>query len=126
MTSLGLDRRTGAQLRDWAHVLQSIEDIITTSPETRTILREYGSDLPELVDRPMTDSNVMRLFVAIGLALSRWEPRFRIARVDVVRVNADGEVGLRLWGDYLPNGHKGDDTVAFDRDTVIALGRAGA
>ncbi|NYZ70451.1 baseplate assembly protein W, partial [Endozoicomonas sp. SM1973] len=48
----GTHRLTGKPLSNLDHLRQSITDILTTRIGTRLMRRDYGSRLPELVDRP--------------------------------------------------------------------------
>ena len=50
----GMDGTTGAKLAGIDHLRQSIRDILTTRIGTRVMRRDYGSDLPGLIDRPMS------------------------------------------------------------------------
>lgn len=82
MTALtGMDRTTGKALTGDAHLVQSLGDIITTPIGTRPMQRDYGSLVPELLDRPGTRSNLLLLSMAVALAVARWEPRVVVRRV---------------------------------------------
>lgn len=119
--SVGINRRTGKVLTDWAHVVQSIEDILTTRVGTRVMRREYGSDLPKLIDAPMNDYSLLMFYVATAEALDEWEPRFQLLEVYFVDASAAGNTTLRLVGQYLPRGHLGDPTPANDNTLVLDL-----
>lgn len=119
--SVGVDRRTGKVLVDWAHVVQSIEDIISTRILTRVMRRQYGSDWPRLIDSPMNEQMLLLFYVAAAEALDRWEPRFVLMDIQFVEADASGRTTLRLVGKYLPRGHKGDRTPANDNTLVIDL-----
>lgn len=119
--SVGIDRRTGQVLTDWAHVVQSIEDIFTTRILTRVMLREYGSDHPRLVDAPMNEQSLLLFYVVAAEALQRWELRFSLSVINYVEAEASGRVVLRLVGDYLPRGHLGDTTPSTDARRVLDL-----
>lgn len=94
----GLDRNTGALMTPDAHLAQSIGDILTTPTGTRVMRREYGSDLPKLIDAPLNGETMVDVFAATAEALDRWEPRFRLRRVEVAAAQA-GAVMLALYGD---------------------------
>ena len=96
----GLDRGSMAPREGWAHVLQSIEDILTTPIGTRVMRREYGSDLPLLVGRPMTPENVLLVYAATALAIAAWEPRFRLTGVEIEKADVTGALSLRIGGVY--------------------------
>lgn len=93
----------GRPLAGIDHLRQSIRDILTTRRGTRVMCRDYGSRLPELVDRPMNAALQMDIYAATAEALDRWEPRFRLAFVRITDA-APGRITMRLEGEYLPEG----------------------
>jgi phage baseplate assembly protein W len=116
-----MDRRTGRVLYDWPHVAQSIADILTTFKLTRLMRRDYGSDAPLLIDKPMNDASLIAFYVATAEALDRWEPRFELRNVSFVAANRDGQATLLLEGTYIPRGHLGDRTPAQVPDRPLTL-----
>ena len=97
----GMSKHTGENIGAMAHLRQSIEDILTTPLGTRVGRRDYGSTLPDLVDRPMSAGLVVDVTSASALALDKWEPRFALKRVHVASANATGHLQLGLEGEYL-------------------------
>ena len=85
----GMEGTTGAKLAGIDHLRQSIRDILTTRIGTRVMRRDYGSDLPGLVDRPMSPGLRVEIFAATARALRRWEPRVRVERIAVANAVAD-------------------------------------
>jgi phage baseplate assembly protein W len=84
MTAIGLNKTTGTGLDSLDdHIRQSISDIITTPVGTRVMRREYGSIVPDLVDQPMNRTTLLRVYAATAAAVMRWEPRFRISRIQM-------------------------------------------
>lgn len=57
------------------HLIQSINDILTTPIGSRVMRREYGSNLPDLIDQAMNSRGKARLYAATAGAIARWEPR---------------------------------------------------
>lgn len=98
---LGMDRLTGAPLDGAAHLAQSIGDILMTPIGSRTMRRDYGSMLFELLDRPVNAATRLLLFSATAIALRRWEPRLRLTRVGLTRAGADGAVAITIEGERL-------------------------
>ena len=94
---------TGTALEGWAHVCQSIRDILTTPLGTRVQRRDYGSRLFDLIDRPASPALTVEIFAAVAEALDKWEKRFRLERVETVEAKA-GRLELVLRGIYLPDG----------------------
>ncbi|HEX8402241.1 MAG TPA: GPW/gp25 family protein [Allosphingosinicella sp.] len=78
-----MSNTSGAAIEGDAHLAQSVGDILSTPIGTRIQRRDYGSLLPFLVDQPQTPGWRLQMFAATAIALDRWEPRFRIARVGV-------------------------------------------
>lgn len=95
-----MHRVTGQPLPGWAAVAQSIAVILTTPIGTRVMRREFGSELMDLIDRPMTPEVVLALYAATAYAIERWEPRFRLTGVEMAEPSADGSIVLALRGEY--------------------------
>lgn len=134
--STGINAATGAPLTDWAHVQQSLAKILTTRIGTRVMRRDFGSDLPDLVDRKMTPGNILLIYSAAATAIERWEPRFRmlagrlnaagyLATQDgrTVRAGDGGIVSLELHGLYYPRGHLGDYSVVETASSKVVFTR---
>lgn len=103
---IGTDAATGKPLSGIDHLHQSLRDILTTRVGTRVHLREYGSDLPNLLDQPTSRSLLVRIYAATALAVKRWEPRFKIERVGATV--EPGAITIEMTGKYLPNGQQLD------------------
>jgi phage baseplate assembly protein W len=111
----GMNRETGRQLAGWAHTVQSIGVILTTAIRERVMRREFGSTLPEQIDKPINALTLQSMRQATAEALHRWEPRYR-TRLVSVDAAAAGTVRLTLVGDYYPRGHLGDYSTKEPRD----------
>ncbi|EGK3350948.1 GPW/gp25 family protein [Salmonella enterica] len=79
----GVNCRTGKRLSGTAHLRQSVSDILNTPIGSRVLVRDYGSELFELVDSPRDDLLRLRIIAATAKALARWEPRLRLSTVKV-------------------------------------------
>lgn len=119
--SAGLDRRGGRPSTGWQHVQQSIDILLTTPVGARVMRREFGSEVPDLVDRKMTPRLILALYAAAAAAIRRWEPRFRLTRAAVSEASEQGRLGLVLYGTYFPRGHLGDYSVAEDASTRVVF-----
>jgi phage baseplate assembly protein W len=118
----GLDRRTGQVLQGWPHCVQSIEHILSTALGTMVMARDYGSDVPDRVDRPQNRIELAGLAMAAAEALRRDEPGFLLRRVDVRKTGANGVVEIAYAGDFLPFAHVGDfDYVERDVSGVASI-----
>ncbi|NVE01613.1 MULTISPECIES: GPW/gp25 family protein [unclassified Massilia] len=100
MALVGMDSRTGQPISGTAHLVQSVRDILTTPQGSRRMRPDYGSDLPRLVDLPVTPGWKSSVQAEVARALGRWEPRLKLKAVAVESI-VDGRVSLRLSGEYL-------------------------
>lgn len=94
----GVSVTTLRLLSEDAHLAQSINDILSTPIGSRVMRREYGSDLPNLIDAPLNGETLVDLFAATAEAIAKWEPRFVLRRVEVSDVVA-GKLSLTLTGE---------------------------
>lgn len=122
MGSTGIDRATGKVKRDWDHVLQSVSTIWTTFVGSRIMRRSFGGAGLGLIGRRLIPQTIALARLLTVLSLERWEPRVRVRRI-VVAATVDearaGEITMQIEVDYMPNGHKGDTTVAATRDIEL-------
>ncbi len=95
----GMSRTTGAAIDGIDHIWQSVADILGTPIGTRVGRRDYGSEVPELIDHPLIGANVLRLYAATAVALARWEDRLRLRQVGLVLGDRPGAATLVLDGD---------------------------
>jgi len=117
---MDLNHHTGETVDGWMHVVQSIETILVTRLNTRVFMRQFGSDVPVMVDMPMNDANIMALYVSVAEAIDRWEPRFELTDV-TLSAEADGVMSLQMKGNHMPNAHLGDATIVNDETQVIRV-----
>lgn len=92
----GIDRSTARPLAGEAHLAQSIADILFTPKGTRVMRRDYGSDLPALIDAPISGETSVEVAAAAAEALARWEPRVILRRVEIVEASAAGRLAIAL------------------------------
>lgn len=95
----GMARSSGEALDGLAHIRQSVADILSTPMGTRVGRRDYGSLLPELIDQPMTPANILRVYAATAVAVSRWEDRIRLRRVGLVAGERPGAAIVTIDGE---------------------------
>lgn len=110
MASTGFNNEAGSLLTGFDHVAQSIGVILNTPIGSRVMRREFGSEIIDLIDRPMTDQVILAIYSAAVMALARWEPRFAITGCQITDAAADGTVSIEFTGTYYPRGHLGDFT----------------
>lgn len=97
----GMDRNTGKMIDGLDHLMQSVIDILSTRLNTRVMLRDYGSDVMNLIDAPINNLLKIKLFGAVAKALAEWEPRFALKKIDIFNITQDGSMDLELEGKYL-------------------------
>jgi phage baseplate assembly protein W len=113
--SVGLNAASGSIVTGWDHVVQSLRDIFDTRFGSRIMREWYGSFVPNLLGRLITPQEVVPYFAAITAAIEQWEPRFRVTRIEAVKVTRDGQLHVFLEGEYRPRAVYGDFTVAGAR-----------
>ncbi|MBR8056770.1 GPW/gp25 family protein [Burkholderia dolosa] len=96
---VGMCRRTGRPIGGVDHLVQSIGDILGTRKGTRRELPEYGSDIPLMVDLPVTRGWISAAQAEAARAIGRWEPRIKLAQVKVLSV-IDGKPTFAIRGEY--------------------------
>lgn len=111
-----MDRTTGSTITELEHIRQSIGDILGTRIGSRLARREYGSNVPDLIDEPFNGATTLRLYAATAMALMRWEPRIRITRVQLQRGNEASTAVLDLEGTRV------DSNEAITLQVPLALG----
>lgn len=116
----GVDWRTGKPLTGWAHCRQSVEVILTTALMTLLMARDFGSDVPHLVDKPANERTIAQFTMAVVTALKKDEPGFRLTRFSVTRLGADGVAEFEIAGDFYPLGHRGDFSL-IERDVSTSV-----
>jgi phage baseplate assembly protein W len=92
----GMNQNTGRALTGLDHLYQSIARILTTPVGTRVARRDFGSELPDLVDAPNNGATRVRLYAAAATALMRWEPRLKLTRVQLVTDATNVSTGVQV------------------------------
>lgn len=70
-------------------VRQAILLLLSTMPGERVMRPEYGCDLEKLVFAPNDDTTAGLAMHYVRQAVTRWEPRVEVLRVDAVRKEED-------------------------------------
>ena len=106
---MGMSRETGREIAGIDHIRQSIGDILTTPLGARAggmvtdahgrarHVRDYGTDLLALIDKPITPALRVAAVAAAAQAIDAWEPRFRVTAIRVAAA-APGRIGIALDG----------------------------
>ena len=93
----GMDENTGKLIGEEEHLRQSIKRIIMTPIGTYPLQPDFGSRVPELVDKPMTDETILLINSSIVEALYKWEERIESVEVMLDTENSSsGELNFNL------------------------------
>ncbi len=82
----GTSKVDGSRLTRVGHILQSVEDILTTPIGSRVERRDYGSRLFELVDKPMTSELVADFVAYTAQSLRTYEKRIKVKSVKLTAI----------------------------------------
>lgn len=93
----GMDENTGKLIGGEAHLRQSIRRILTTPIGSYPLRPEFGSKVPDLIDKPMTEETFLQINTAIIEALYTFEPRIQTLEVMLDTENiSNGELSFNL------------------------------
>lgn len=99
---LGMSKDSGRTISGLEHLYQSIKDIFMTRKGTRVMRADYGSDLMELLDKPVNETWVASVIIAVSECLEQWEPRFILSAVEVTAAGDSGRFDVALEGEFYP------------------------
>lgn len=103
---------TGAAVTGWDACQERIRVLFSTPVGSRVMRRDYGSEIPRLIDAPMTQRTLLEIYDAIATALALWEPCYEMTDVQFTAAGADGRAAISGNGIYYPLGHLGDRSIA--------------
>lgn len=93
----GMDENTGKLIGGEEHLRQSIRRIIGTPIGTYPLQPAFGSRVPDLIDKPMTDETILLINSSIVEALYKWEERIQSVEVTLDTENSrNGELYFNL------------------------------
>ena len=95
----------GKDISEINHLKQSISNILTTPIGSRTMRRDYGSNLFNKIDHPVNGELIAEIYLDIVESLFIWEPRFELDQVAVQNIE-NGKITIDLEGSFLNNGEK--------------------
>ena len=98
-----MNSSNGKRLSGDEHLRQSIVDILTTPKGSRYWRRDYGSDLFKLVDNPLNDVTIAKIYAATVDALLTWENRITPISISM-DLSTPAKARLRLEATRTDNG----------------------
>lgn len=122
---VGIDRDTGRPLVGMAHVRQSVRRLVRTLPDERVMLLGYSCDIVRSIGRNLVPAEVLDLYRRIVGAVHRWEPEYRIRRLQLLALERTGTLGLGFQGTYYPEGRLGNYALAEEQGLDLALADRG-
>ncbi|MBN9033703.1 MAG: hypothetical protein BGO05_05455 [Rhizobiales bacterium 63-7] len=117
--SIDIDAVTGANVEGWPHVLQSLQEIFTTSFGERSMREWFGSIVPHFLGENMNSSTILAFFSAVASAIDQWEPRFKVVQIIPVSVGRNGKFRAEIQGYYRPRALLGDLSIEGARRVTV-------
>lgn len=81
--------------------------------------RAVGSNVPRLVDAPMSPATLIDFYAGAAEAIDAFEPRFKVTRFGTVGATAEGVLSMACEGIYFPRGHLGDFSVSEPKSATV-------
>jgi uncharacterized protein len=103
-TALGVVLR-GASTEE--QIKESLRAVLLTRKGERALAPQLGSELYRFLFRPLSESLLKEMREEVKAAISRSEPRVRVTRVEVQRMETPERIGLRVHFDYLASQKSG-------------------
>lgn len=117
----GIDARTGRPLSGFAHLQQSIAKIVMTIPTERVMRLDFGMNPTRQIGRNLSARLAAEFYRDVIVAVHRWEPEYRIRRLQLVTLDRVGALGVLFEGTYYPEGRFGNYAIAEGVDLNLPL-----
>lgn len=104
----GIDATTGKVLTGYAHLVQSVDKIISTLPTERVMRLDFGLEPTRRLGRNISAALAATLYRDAITAIHKWEPEYRIVRLQLVGLDRIGGMSIYFEGDYFPEGRFGN------------------
>ncbi len=108
----GIDPETGQFLTGRDDLLCSLKVIWSTRPGERLMRLDFGTDLRPFLSEDINPTLALQIYNELATAVEREEPEYRVDQLQLVRLTADGTLGLRHGGLYFPEGRFGNYSIA--------------
>jgi len=92
----GMNRHTGRTIRDAERDRQRLNILLQTPVGSRLQRRQFGSVLPFMVDQPLSNATVLRMFAATAAAVRVWLPDIRLDAMRLAQPGHNGQIALEL------------------------------
>ncbi len=118
---MGLDEKTGKPLGGYGHLVQSIAKIASTLPLERVMRLDFGLNAARYIGRNISPRLAANLYQEVIVAIHKWEPEYRIRRLQLIEVGRTGRLGILFEGDYFPEGRLGNYAIRESRSMNLPL-----
>ena len=120
----GIDARTGRPLSGRAHLEQSIKKIVMTIPTERVMRLDFGMNPTRHLGRNISARLAAEFYRDAIVAIHKWEPEYRIRRLQLVLLDRVGGLGVLFEGTYYPEGRFKNYDIAEEVNYNIPLALA--
>ena len=100
----GMSNINGKTIDGLEHLRQSIADILATPIGSRVISRDYGSNLFDLIDKPINATTRIQIQTAALDALAKWEPRITVDQFTLIKASPGGVIEFTMHATYRATG----------------------
>lgn len=101
----GVNAISGEVLHGFAHVEQSLAEIMFTQLGERVMREWFGNPGLKLLGENMNEGTIVRWFATLYAIIDLFEPRFRIVSFEVNDLTALGAADFTMKGEYRPYAH---------------------
>jgi len=105
-------RYSGRLLTGFPVIEQSITRILTTHPTELVMRLDFGSDILRHLGKNIHAGRVVSLYMDAVNAIHKWEPEYRTQRLQLVKLERIGTLGIAFAGTYYPEGRFGNYDIA--------------
>lgn len=105
-------RHTGRLITGFPAIEQSVARILTTRPTELVMLLDFGTDILRHLGKNIHRDRIVSLYMEAVNAIHKWEPEYRIRRLQLVRLERAGTLGIGFTGIYYPEGRFGNYEIA--------------
>ncbi len=105
---VGISKVTGRSMTGYAHLQQSLAEIIATIPTERVMRLDFGLDPTRRLGRNISPALAATLYRDLIVAIHKFEPEYRVTRLQLVSVDRLGGLAIYLEGAYFPEGRLGN------------------
>lgn len=100
---VGMDRETGLEISGPIRAEQSLDCIASTPLEDQPGMRSFGSELIEIISKPLNATTIMDAYGAL-IDIFDWEPEAEILTYELVKATETGKAYFKYSYRFIPDG----------------------